>query len=561
MNPLRSLWNFCRRSGAAMYWHVLNFSWRRADYDTVEINLRGGVPERRLPGSLFELRRPAGLTHRGLLELLDYLASDDKVKRVILQLGPLGTGLARVQEIGRALDRLRAAGKTLIAQLDTVGLREYLLAAHCQQRVLLPNSLLLITGLRMEIRYFRGLLDKLAVQPDLLVAGKFKNAAETFMRRDASEAAREMTDGLLDDLYAQIVDELARALGKTPDQVRAIIDDGPYPPERAVQAGLVDRLAYRDELLKQLEIKRERKIVGGQRYWHFRTKRDQTRAVMIDAPRVAVLYLSGTIREGRGDPSRGAPGAAVYVKLLRRLRREKKIRAVVLRINSPGGAAGGSDLIRREVQNLAAKKTVLISMGDVAASGGYMIAVGGKRLLAERATLTGSIGVIAGKFAIAGLLEKFGIGQEAYSRGAAAGLYSTSQPFSELERQRMGEIIASSYKSFKAMVAESRGFEPARIDELAEGHVWTGRQALENKLVDLYGGIGDALREAKEAAGGRAGEPIRLIEVPALPSPWRLLWSMSSARMSLPTELAEWVELQAFSGIPFAGLPFTVRIR
>jgi protease-4 len=561
VNPIQSLWKALKRCGAAVYWQITGFTWGRAVYDTVEIDLRGGLPERRLPGSLLDLRRHTGLTHRSLLELLDYLAADPKVKRVMLQIGPLNTGLARLQEVGRALDRLREAGKTLIAQLDTVGLREYLLAARCQERVLLPNSMLLITGLNMEIRYFRGLLDKLAVAPDLLVAGKFKSAAETFMRKNASEAAREMTDGLLDDLYAQIVDDLAGALGKTPAQVKKIIDAGPYTPARAVKAGLVHRLAYRDELLKQLEIKNERRLVRGERYLHFRQRRDHARAVMIDAPVVAVVYLSGTIREGQGDPSRGMPGAAGYIKLLRRLRRNKTIRAVVLRITSPGGAAGGSDLIRREVQNLAAKKPVIISMGDVAASGGYMIAVGGKSLLAERATLTGSIGVIAGKFDISGLLEKLGIGLDTFQRGAAAGLFSSTSTFNELERKRMGEIISATYQSFKDLVAESRGFEKKQIDPIAEGRVWTGQQAREHKLIDEYGGIGDALRKARQAAGGREGEPIRLIEGPAFPSPWRLLRSLTSTGMNLPVELRELAEMRELSGKPFAGLPFTLRIR
>jgi len=563
---LRWLWEMAARAYAAVYWRLTGRLLRRARYEAIEIEIAGALPEHRAPGSPFEFRRPARLTHRRLIELLDFAAADPRLKTIIVRLGPLTVGLARLQEVARALDRVKAAGKTLVAHLDSVGLREYVLAARCQRRLMTPTAVLALTGLNMEITYLRGLLDKADVEADLLVAGKFKSAAEMFTRTSAGEASHAMTEGLLDDLYTQLVADVATALGKSPAQVAKLIDGGPYAPERAVKAGLVDKLAYRDEMLAELGVKDERRLVPGLRYWRLMERRERARARMIAAPTLALVHLSGAIRDGRGDPASGRPGADSYVKLLRRLRRDKRVKAVVLRIASPGGAAGGSDLIRREAANLAAEKPLVVSMGDVAASGGYMAAVAGRTILAEPATLTGSIGVIAGKFAVAGLLAKLGVNVEAHRRGAAAGIFSGLGRFSALERRRMTEVLGAAYSSFKEAVAAGRKMTAERVDEIAEGRVWTGREALEHKLVDKLGGLAEALAEAKNLAGCAAGEPARWIEFPQPLSPWRLLRSFGAVDAVLPaltadSPLAMLDEMRALAAGPYAGLPFRIRVK
>jgi len=502
------------------------------------------------------------MSHRDLLDLLNHLAGDDRVRRVILSFGPMATGLARIQELGRALDRLRAAGKEIVANIESmIGTREYLLAARCSRRVMAPSAMLALTGFNMELTYLRGLLDKADVEPELLVAGKYKNMAETFMRKSASRAASEMTEGLLDELYGQLLDDLGEALGKKKAAVAKLVDGGPYSAERARQAGLVDELLYRDELLDSMDAGHEKKIVQGRRYGRFVQRHQRRRARMIGAPVVALVHVTGAIRDGRGDAGRGMPGAGGYVRLFRKIRRNSAVKAVVLRVSSPGGVAGGSDLMRRELQLLAAAKPLVVSMGDVAASGGYMIAVPGKMILAERGTLTGSIGVVAGKFAISGLLAKLGINVESHRRGDAAGVFSGMSRFSEIERKRMTEIIKSSYESFKGTVAEGRGMSKRKINAVAEGRVWTGSEALAGGLIDDLGGLGDALQKAKDLAGGVEGEPVRLWELPVVPGPWRMLLSMGEARVELPSPLNRieiWREMAAG---PYAGLPFELDLR
>jgi protease-4 len=495
-----------------------------------------------------------------LLELLDLAARDGKIKTVICRIRPGGMGLARTQEVGRALDRLRAAGKKTAALIENAGTREFLLAARCEKRWIAPTGLLSPTGLNMEMTYLRGLLDKAAVEPDLLVAGKFKSAAETFTRTGASEAAREMTDGLLDNLYAQVVADLAEALGKTPAQVRKLIDGAPYTAARALKAGLVERVGYRDEMLKELEVKNTRLVPGGH-YWRVYARRIHARAVLVGAPVVALVHLSGAIREGRGDPARGVFGASSYVKLLRRLARDKHTKAVVLRVSSPGGSATGSDLIRRELEKLAGEKPLIVSLGDVAASGGYYVAVPGKKVLVERGTLTGSIGVIAGKFDLSGLYAKFGVRIEAHRRGQAAGIFSPTGRFSKIERTRMEEVLGAMYREFKQAVAAGRKLSPERVDELAEGRVWTGTEALSAKLADDVGGVNEALRIAKLEAGGVEGEPAHIVEYPVIPGPLKMLMSLGAAtRDPFPLSLPGLEIAQAIAAGPYMGLPFELKI-
>ncbi len=561
MQLLGRLVEFFHRIMAAFYLWFTGFFLRRARYDAIEIDLGGSFPEHWLPGSPLDLRRRRRMNHRELLELLDVVARDPLIKTVVCRIRPGGMGLARTQEVARALERLRAAGKKTAALIDQAGTREFLLAAQCERRWLVPTGLLSLTGLSMELTYLRGLLDKADVAPDLLVAGKFKSAAETFTRTGASEAAREMTEGLLDVLYGQIVTDLAAALGKTAAQVKKIIDGGPYTPERAVKAGLIERAGYRDELLKELQVKNSR-LAGGNRYYRVFARRIHARATLVGAPTVAVVHLSGQIQEGRGEPARGVYGASSYVRLLRHLKRDKTTKAVVLRVSSPGGSATGSDLIRRELERLATKKPLIVSMGDVAASGGYYVAVPGKKVLAERGTLTGSIGVIAGKFDLSGLYAKFGVRVEAHRRGEAAGIFSPIGRFTKTERKRMEEVLQTMYAEFKQAVAKGRKLPLERVDELAEGRVWTGSEALSAELADELGGIGEALRLAKLEAGGAENEPARIVEYPVLPSPLRMLLALNVRTTDpFPLPLPGLGIARAIAAGPYMGLPFEVEIR
>jgi len=549
------------RGWAALAWHLARGVYARAAFDTVEVKISGPLSARVGPGSLLQARQGQNLTHRRLLELFEGLAADPKIKRVIFHFGATGLSLARAQELARALRRLREAGKILAAYCETISAREYLLAAQCEKIYLAPMSVLMLTGLNMEMTFLRGLLDKAGVEPDLLVVGKFKSAAETFTRKTAGEAAREMTEGLLDDLYAQLAADLAAALGKTAAQVKKIIDEGPYTADRAVKAGLIHGAGYRDRLLADLEIKGAGTIVSGAKYLRLLLRRRQRRARMLATPRVALVHLDGTIHEGRGDPTRGRPGAGGYVRLFRALTHNKEIKAVVLRVASPGGVAGGSDLMRHELQLLAKKKPLVVSLGDVGASGGYLVALPGRPVLAENATLTGSIGVFAGKFDLSGLLAKVGVSVDTHRRGAAAGLLSPLDRFSDVERRRMKEILTATYRGFKDAVAEGRDLSKRQVQAAAEGRVWTGREAKEKGLIDDIGGLGEALARAKELVGCPAAEPLRLDILPAVPGPWRMLLNWSGGQALLPEPLHLLTEAREWTRGPYAGLPMRIEIK
>jgi len=564
MKIFRSIASLIVRSYSAVYLAYTGFLLRKTTFQAVEIDLSGLLPERWIPTSPLDLGSRPRMTYRKLLELLDQVAADPKIEIVLLRIGPNFLGLARIQELGRALDRIKAADKKLVALIDNCGMRESLLIARCHQRYMVPSGVLAPTGLNMEVTYLRGLLDKAAVTPDLLVAGRFKSAAETLTRKKSSAAAREMTAGLLDDLFAQVIADLAEALGKTKTQIKKLIDAAPYTAQRALEAGLVDKVAYRDEALKELRLKDDGKLISGIRYLRITSRRNLARARLNQAPRLAVVYLLGAIRDGRGDPARGRLGAESFARIIHRLAKDESIKAVVLRISSPGGTVSGSDRIRREVELLSQKKPVIVSLGDVAASGGYYVAVAGGQILTERAALTGSIGVIAGKFDISGLYGKLGLTTEAYRRGAAAGIFSPYRGYTEVERRRMEEILQAVYSDFKKAVAAGRKLSAAEVDRVAEGRVWTGQAALKAKLVDELGGLGEAIGLAKIKAGRSKDEPVHLIEYPRIPSPLKMLLMMPTMKSLMPAAAAleeGLVLAEDLSAGPYAGLPFKLTIR
>ena len=449
-----------------------------------------------LVGSLFE----PPPTVRTVVEALRKAKVDRRVTSVVIR--PTGTAAlwGKVQEIRDAIVDFKTSKKPIIGYIEYGGEQEFYLASACDKVYLMPTASLDLTGMANYELFLRGTLDKIGAHPDALHIGEYKTAANTFTERTFTPSHREMSESLNKDLYEQLVKGLASGRQKTEPQMRQLIDHGPFLPEDAVRAGLVDDVAYEDEIDDKVSL-----AAGEVKFLEYKDYRSVAPSSLglNRGPRIAVLYAVGII--GSGESSNDSPqgdvvGSDTIVRYLRKARADSSIRAIVLRIDSPGGSAIASDVIWREVQLTRASKPVIASMSDVAASGGYYIAMPAHKIVAEPATLTGSIGVVMIKFAIDGTLKHLGMNMEAVSQGRYATLYSPVRPFSPEERTRVLEHMQATYDTFVEKAAAGRNTTPERIDAVAQGRVWTGHQAKNLGLVDELGGLERAIALAKVEA-------------------------------------------------------------
>ncbi len=485
------------------------------------------------------------LLYRGFLAA----RADPDVKGVALYIQDAGFGLAKAQELRRQIAALDLAGKPVRCYLETAGeggngTLEYYLASACTSIALAPAGEINLLGLYADSPFLRGSLDKLKIEPSFLTAGEFKSAGEIFTEVRHSPAARVALDALLDSFFTQIVDGIASARKSDAATVRAWVDAAPLSAAMALEKGLVDALAYPDEFRDGLD------ELGGEE------SGDIERVDFLDyarrgggripgGKRVAILFAQGAIvRGGSGsDPfaSEAFLGSADMATELRALAEDDSVVAVVLRIDSPGGSALASDLILREVEQLRAAKPVVVSMSDVAASGGYYIAARATRIVAEPATITGSIGVVTGKLATGRFQEELlGITHDPLQRGASAGLYSSLKPFDEAQTALLRRRVSEIYGRFLNHVSEGRKLDRKAVEAVAEGRVWTGFDALAVGLVDELGGLDRAVELAREAAEIPAAEKLPLVFLPEAPSLLELFSGGGSAGLDARLlELAE----------------------
>ncbi len=445
-------------------------------------------------------------------------AVDDRIAGVFVRVGPLATGMGKVQELRDAIGRYReTSGKPIMAWMEVGGTKEYYLASACSEVYMAPEGMLLFTGLRFAMTFYKGTLDKLGVEAEFARVGEYKSAVETYTREEMSESAAEMMNALADSLFEQIVADVAGSRGMTAEQMRAIVDDPPVTAADAVEAGLVDELLYRDELEQRFKPADEEE-------WslvHLGTYGSVSPASLGlgEGPEIAVIYCEGAIMPGESSPpyygGGGTMGSSTITRVLEDAREDERIEAVVMRINSPGGSGLASDLIWREVVLTSEVKPVVVSMSDYAASGGYYIAMAADSVVAQPGTLTGSIGVYSGKFNLGGLYEKVGLSVQTVERGAYAGLLSSSRSFTDAEREKLEDMVLGFYDTFITKAAEGRDTDPAAIDRVARGRVWSGEQALEVGLVDQLGGFREALDVAKELAGIDPDDEVSLVLLPA----------------------------------------------
>lgn len=482
----------------------------------------GGDLEEVEPGGVLGQLFEAPDTVRSVVDLLRSAKTDRRITSVILR--PTGNAAlwGKVQEIRDAIIDYRQSGKPIVAYLEFGGEQELYLASACDKVFLLPTASLDLTGLASYELFLRGTLDKIGVTPDALHIGEYKTASNTFTEHTYTAAHREMAESLNRDLFDQLIRGLADGRHKSEAEIRTLIDQGPFLPEEAVRTGLVDDLAYEDEL--------DDKVTLGSGRPHYVEQGDYRSAApgssASDGGRIAVIYAVGLITSGRSSydsPQGQVTGSDTLVSYLRKARADRSVKAIVLRIDSPGGSAIASDVIWREVLLTRQVKPVIASMSDVAASGGYYIAMPAHVIVAQPATLTGSIGVVMIKFVIGGTLEKLGLNMEHVQEGRYADIYSPVRPFSPEERAKMEEQLQATYDAFVEKAASGRHTTPEKIDEVGQGRVWTGRQAKQIGLVDELGGLDRAVQIAKERAGIAADRGVELVVYPPRRSIYELM--------------------------------------
>jgi len=499
------------------------------------IEIKGAYPEGAEPISLFG---NAVETLADAVGRLDKAAADEKLNGVILRINDPTLGWAKVNELRQAIQRVRHKGKRVVAYLDSATTHDYLVAAACDEIVMPESGELVILGLRAEVTFFKNLLDWLHVKADMLRVGEYKSAAEPFSRTEMSKEFRHEMEEILDDYLRQIVDGVSQARKIDHDKVLSAIDGGPYTAHRACELGLIDKVAYEDEIegfLKGSEHKREVEITksyakkkvdndfsgfgGMMKMMSLLMGNDQQKRLS-SKPKIAVIHAVGAIMSGKSTSSffgGETLGSETFIKAVRQAAEEKTVKAIVLRVDSPGGSALASDLMWRALQK--AGKPVIVSMGDVAASGGYYISMGANRIFAEPGTLTGSIGVVGGKVAIGGLLEKVGITTSVISRGKNSGAMSMIAGFTDSERQAMQRTLNDIYGQFTHKAAQGRKMDYDKLEKMARGRVYTGAMAVKLGLVDELGTLDDAVKYAVQTAGLPKGEKVERWILPPAVSP------------------------------------------
>jgi protease-4 len=480
---------------------------------TLLLDITGDLQENEPTGVLGQLLEPPP-TVRSLVESLRKAAIDDRVTSVIIK--PTGNAAlwGKVQELRTAIIDFKRSKKPIVAYLEYGGDQQYYLASACDKVFLMPTASLDLTGVASYEVFLRGTLDKIGALPDAIHVGDYKTASNTFTEHSFTPAHREMAESLNTDLYRQFIGGVAQSRHKTEAEVRQLVDHGPYLPEDAVRAGLIDDLAYEDEIDDKVELGRGR--VNTLRQHDYRSVGAHTLGLN-RGPRIALIYAVGLISTGpshQDSPSGQVLGSETMVEYLRKVRADDSIRAIVLRIDSPGGSAIASDIIWREIMLTREKKPVIASMSDVAASGGYYIAMPAHAIVAQPATLTGSIGVVLMRFVIEGTLKKLGANMETVKNGQYADIFSPVRPFTADERKKLSELMQATYDAFVEKAAAGRNTTPERIDAVAQGRVWTGKQAKELGLVDELGGLNRAVELAKERAKIDAGTEVELVVFP-----------------------------------------------
>lgn len=538
----------------------------KAWLEEVKIDLEGS--EDPFPAMPFGKPR---LNHYAFLAYLRQVAADPDVDAVSLKFSDYGVGWARLLEIRDALKGVRQAGKKVFVYKESFSTPDLVLASVAD-RISIPESGSVdLPGVAIEDLYLKGLLGKLHLSFDVIHIGEYKSAGESFVRDSMSKELRETLDPLLDEIYGSMVKAIAEGRGLSEDAVRAAVDEGMLSASRAKALGLVDRVEYEDQFKDGLKayfpgktvMKRKDRFakkelqLGGNPFAALGTMMSSlfSKPQEPKGKKLAVIYCSGAIVSGKSQydwsGNIAAMGSQTIVEAIDAARKNADVKAIVLRINSPGGSALASDMIWRAIERAKAEKPVIASMGDVAASGGYYIACNSHLILAEPQTITGSIGVVGMMMNADAFWPWIGVKPERLVRGKRAEALLTTKALDDASKEMLRARMAEIYDAFVGKVAAGRGKSARDIEPVARGRVWTGRDALAKGLVDRLGGLEDALAVACEKGGleGARGKDYHLVEYPKRKGPLEFLEEMfdgdtAAASADLATALARVPELR-----------------
>ena len=445
---------------------------------------------------------------------------DKRIKAVLLDVDMSGLGWGKAEELRDAIADYRTSGKPVYAFIEFGLNKEYYIATACDKIIVPPPGELFINGLAADVMFFRGSLDKLGIYPDIYQIGKYKTAGDMFTQKEMTPAHKQYIDELLDDLYGRYVNTIAQARHKTPDEVKALIDNAPYNAQQAKDAGLIDDTLYQDQVeaqLKKLLGYKDTDTLASVRGYDYRDVSPESLGLN-KGERIAVIYASGEIGSGSSQNSPSGDqsiGSDTVAKALNDAAADKSIKAIVMRVDSPGGSGLASDIIWHAVEAANQKKPVVVSMSDVAASGGYYISASAAKIIAQPSTITGSIGVLAGKPVMRGFYDWLGISNQYVLRGKTAGMFRETEKFSDEERAKFEEWIKTTYyHDFVPKVAKGRNKDAQFVDSVGQGRVWTGAQAKDRSLVDEFGGLDKAIDVAKQLAKIPADKGVERVILP-----------------------------------------------
>jgi protease-4 len=526
------------------------------------IEIKGSYPEgTQLPGLFSELSE--GLDDA--LARFDKAAGDANLSGLVLRINGPSIGWAKANSLRQAIAKVRAKGKRVTAYLEDAGTMDYVLATACDEIVMPESGVVTMLGLRAEVEFYKKLFDMVGIKADMLRVGEFKSAAEPYTRSEMSPEFRQELEELLDDRFKLLTETIAASRKMPVEKVAAAIDDGPYTAKQAHKMGLVDRLAYFDDVEAGLE----KQAAGGKfkltkKYGKKKLDTDfsgftgmmkmmellmgvEPTQRKSNASKLGIIHAVGPIYSGASGTSflsgESTIGSDTMVKAIRQAAEDKTVKAIVMRVDSPGGSALASDLIWREVEQAKTKykKPFVVSMGDVAGSGGYYIAMGADKIYAEPGTITGSIGVIGGKLALQGLWEKIGITTTVISRGKNSGALSGTTPFTDSERAAMQKLLNEIYDQFTAKAAQGRKMEQEKLEKLARGRIYSGNRAREIGLIDEIGTLDDAIAAAKKLAGLNPEDKLEKLNLPKPTSPFEQLFGPldASAKLNADSQLLQ----------------------
>lgn len=511
----------------------------------VEIKLRGPVVEYNQYSSWF---RPGYRTVHGFTKLIDKLEDDDEVSGILIRFEGFSAGWARIQEMRDALEEFKASGKVIVVYAEYYSNGSFYLASVADKIYLAKGSGVGLSGLSANMMFLRGTLDTLGINPELEHIGDYKSASDMMTRRDISEAQREAMGAILDGLYDELVSAVAEGRGMTENKVQDLINkSGDFTGDEAFTAKLIDSLVYEDQLedlVKELMDGDDKPGLLAEK--DYKMQRDfEPEWFDTRKKSIAVVYGLGQITSGKSSGGGlfggQSMGSETIVEALRNARNDESVTAIVFRVDSPGGSGLASEMILREVERTTTgddAKPFIVSMGDVAGSGGYYVACKADTIIAQPNTITGSIGVISGKFSFAELQKKLALNTETLKRGTYSDMYSGNRSFTDDERAKLRDQIQQFYDMFVQNVADGRDMDTSEVNKVGQGRIWTGTDAKERGLVDLTGGLELAINIAAEMGGIKEGEAYNIKKFPQSDGKEIVMQGMRSmVRSTIPQEI------------------------